>query len=673
MKKNVIALLLAVVMASGSVGAVPVLATETTAEEAVAVEEESVDEQKEAAEIMEDSDFGLTDEDVLEEESAQTEEEPVKGDEEKADETVLADEQEASVDTAETTEVALDDEKETTESIDEGDSSTEIAESEETDVIEEEIVVAEENKSVQEGDAVDSGQCGDDATWTLTGTDDNLTLTISGTGKMYNYDFEYNSYYMNPPSPWNGNENIRTVIIEEGITSVGDHSFFGCSNLTNATIPQGVTYIGMGSFYYCGNLSGITIPDSVDFISNSAFSQCIGLKTITFMGKAPGIIEDAFLDNKGIQADVYMTKGCSAEEYFTQLSKSKDYDFTIHYLECPDGHQYGSWKVVTEPTCKEPGKKERKCTNCGNTQTETLPITSDHTWDTNYTVDIAPTYDAEGSESIHCSICDTMKPGSTRMIPKIQKPLDLLTVSGIENRIHNGKEQILDLVVIDGGTVLTEGTDYTVAYENNVNVGIATVTVTGIGHYTGTYTNTFPILPAASSKVTCTNVASGIKVSWVKVEGATSYYVYRDSKLLFRTSALEVTDKEIKYDTGTKFTYRVIASAKGVGNSTKSRTAKMFRLMPVGIKTLTNPSTGKMTVMYDKCSGCYGYVVRYGLNKDMSDANVITVKGENTLSRTFSGMKKGKTYYVQVRTYMLEYGVRYYSGYCTTKTITIKK
>ena len=63
----------------------------------------------------------------------------------------------------------------------------------------------------------------------------------------------------------------------------------------------------------------------------------------------------------------------------------------------------------------------------------------------------------------------------------------------------------------------------------------------------------------------------------------------------------------------------------------------------------------------------------YGLKKDMSDANVVTVKGENTLSRTFSGMKKGKTYYVQVRTYMLENGVRYYSGYCTTKTITIKK
>ena len=57
----------------------------------------------------------------------------------------------------------------------------------------------------------------------------------------------------------------------------------------------------------------------------------------------------------------------------------------------------------------------------------------------------------------------------------------------------------------------------------------------------------------------------------------------------------------------------------------------------------------------------------------MSDARVITVQGQNTTSRTLGKKKKGKTYYVQVRTYKLDNGVRYYSGYCTTKTITIKK
>ena len=80
-----------------------------------------------------------------------------------------------------------------------------------------------------------------------------------------------------------------------------------------------------------------------------------------------------------------------------------------------------------------------------------------------------------------------------------------------------------------------------------------------------------------------------------------------------------------------------------------------------------------MTVTYDRNSKAHGYVVRYGLKSDMSDAKVITVKGADTTSRTFSGLTKGKSYYVQVRTCTLENGVRYYSGYCTTKTVKIAK
>ena len=95
--------------------------------------------------------------------------------------------------------------------------------------------------------------------------------------------------------------------------------------------------------------------------------------------------------------------------------------------------------------------------------------------------------------------------------------------------------------------------------------------------------------------------------------------------------------------------------------------------MPTSIKTLTNPSAGKMTVTYNKSNGSSGYVVRYGLKSDMSDAKVISVQGAGTLSKTFSGLKKGKTYYVQVRTYKIDNGVRYYSGYCRTKSIKIKK
>ena len=181
------------------------------------------------------------------------------------------------------------------------------------------------------------------------------------------------------------------------------------------------------------------------------------------------------------------------------------------------------------------------------------------------------------------------------------------------------------------------------------------------------------LIPGASKKVIAKNVASGIKLTWEKVPGATSYRVYRGSKLLGTTSKLELTDQEVKMNAGKKYTYKVVATRKGAGDSPKARTATMYRLLPVAITSVKNPAAGKMTVNYDSGKVCSGYVVRYGLKSDMSDAKVITVKGAETTSRTFSGLTKGKTYYVQVRTYMIDNGVRYYSGYCTTKTVKIVK
>ena len=189
----------------------------------------------------------------------------------------------------------------------------------------------------------------------------------------------------------------------------------------------------------------------------------------------------------------------------------------------------------------------------------------------------------------------------------------------------------------------------------------------------------FGKIPGKSEKVTVYNVAQGIKVTWLKVPDATSYYIYRDNldgkgyKFLFRTSALEVTDLEVRYELGKKFRYKVLATSKYGGDAEGFRTSTYYRLMPTGITSVKNSGAGKMTVTYDKSSGGSGYVVRYGLKKDMSDAKVITVKGENTTSRTFTNLKKGQTYYVQVRTYKIEDGIRYYSGYCLTKTVKIVK
>ena len=66
-------------------------------------------------------------------------------------------------------------------------------------------------------------------------------------------------------------------MIPNSVTSIGYHSFYGCSNLTSVTIPDSVTSIGDDAFYNCKSLTSVTIPDSVTSIGSYAFAYCDSL------------------------------------------------------------------------------------------------------------------------------------------------------------------------------------------------------------------------------------------------------------------------------------------------------------------------------------------------------------------------------------------------------------
>jgi hypothetical protein len=149
------------------------------------------------------------------------------------------------------------------------------------------------NKAMSQ--VVGTGATGD-CTWTLTGTSGNYTLTISGNGAMEDYTYGQSPWYSYRSS-------IKTIDIQQGVTSIGDYTFFncnvvssvtipnsvtiigewgfrGCDGLTSITIPNSVTHIGYGAFYWCTGLTSVSIPSSVTYIGYSAFGWCFSLLNI---------------------------------------------------------------------------------------------------------------------------------------------------------------------------------------------------------------------------------------------------------------------------------------------------------------------------------------------------------------------------------------------------------
>ena len=89
-------------------------------------------------------------------------------------------------------------------------------------------------------------------------------------------------------------ENLTSVTISDGVTSILSRAFANCANLTSVSIPDSVTFIGNYAFSNCSNLTGITIPDSITSIGDSVFFYCISLTSVTIPNSVTSIGTNPF-------------------------------------------------------------------------------------------------------------------------------------------------------------------------------------------------------------------------------------------------------------------------------------------------------------------------------------------------------------------------------------------
>lgn len=197
-------------------------------------------------------------------------------------------------------------------------------------------------------DTVASGECGDSMIWTLSSTG---VLTIAGSGDMWDFKEESTDDGLVSTAPWyDRREEIKTVRILQGVTSIGKLAFMDCSSMTDITIPEGVTRIGdeafsscngltsitipvsvtgigYEAFYYCASLSSITIPEGVTYIGKSVFDCCFGLTSLSIPASLTGEV-GLSIDYCDSLTDIYYGDTKAA---WTQLGMYYDhYRVTVH-------------------------------------------------------------------------------------------------------------------------------------------------------------------------------------------------------------------------------------------------------------------------------------------------------------------------------------------------------
>lgn len=310
---------------------------------------------------------------------------------------------------------------------------------------------------------------------------------------------------------------LKSVSIPKSVTSIFGSTFANCTSLKEINLPNTLTDISFHAFSGCTSLENIVIPNSVTSIEDLAFENT-ALKTITLPKSVKKIGEKAigYKNNKTVSGFVVKGyPGTVAEKY------AKDNGFKFVSLD-EHTHAFNKGVVTQKASFDSKGVKTFTCTECGATKTQAIAKLA------------------------------------TAKLPK-------------KNFAYTGKAIKPKVIIKDAnGKQLQLGSDYTVKYKANKNIGKATVIVTFQGNYAGTKKITFNIVPAAPT----VNVSAGKKTATLKFSGssgADKYTIYystsKNSGYKKIAATAKNTYKVKNLTSGKAYFFKAVAS-KTVGKNT---------------------------------------------------------------------------------------------------------
>lgn len=524
--------------------------------------------------------------------------------------------------------------------------------------------------------ADDSGNCGyygQNVTWHY--YDSSKTLRISGSGLMTE-DYIKNGLI----PPWKQrNYEIRKVIIDSGVTSVGSYSFWGSDSLTSVSLPNSVLIIGDGAFYDCSSLSSISLPANLLGIGNQAF-LCCNISRITLPSKVQYIGSDAFSScnltsitlNEGLkEIGDYAFDGCSGLTSVT-IPKTVKYLGYEPFVDCDNLRSIYLYCGVPLDDCNSFSDYEENIyyydkswtLNARNRWGKYATWTLCHEWENNYTIDKKPNCVKSGTKSRHCKYCNEKK--DVTAIPATGvHDLYLVKVTKKPTCQSTGK-QLLHCSNCDYQTteVLPINPNNHV-FNNGKVIRKASRTANGLKKCT--------CQSCKYKKEVVINKANNLKLSATE-------YTFNGKK---RKPRVIIKDSKGKTISSANYTL-INKGGKNVGTYTakvsfkkeyKGTWKKSFKIRPraTWFRSVKSQDYGFKVKWAKKTKQVSGYQIQYSRKASFAKKKTINIKSNKTISKTVKNLIGGKKYYVRVRTYKTVNGKKYFSKWSAKKRVKAKK
>lgn len=570
---------------------------------------------------------------------------------------------------------------------------------------------------------VASGSCGSNLKWEF---DSSGVLTISGSGSMNNYTQNSN------PGWYSYRSDITSVVIEPGVTTVGDYAVIRCGNLKSVSIPDTVTRLGESAFALSG-LTSVTIPKGVTSLSDTPFSGSDKMTEIRVVNDNPSFCSvDGVLFSKDKKALVEFPGG-KAGSYtipntVTNIKGGAFLWCILSDITVPSNvrniGEYAFQHCLSLTTLHLNSGLETignyAFSQCENLNTVSIPNTVSSFgeyafWDSaieqltipDSVVNIehgafkdcsrlknvyfkgnAPTIG--DNAFLSCSLTAYYNPTKKNWNNVVGKnyggtiawkvsAADIAECSikvATGNYVYNGKEHTPQVTIKNNNDTLIEDKDYYIDYTNNVNAGTGKIIIRGINNYSGTITKTFTINKASNTvvvsdiKKTVSSSTQTVKLSpSAKGNGAFSYTSSNPDKISVNN------DGTVKIKAKYIGNVIITVTVQEKGNYASASKKINVTVVPgkTKLSTLRSKKKKKLTITWKKNSYATGYEIYCSTSKTFSkNVKANTIPKAKTVKITVSGLSSKKNYYIKIRAYKTVNGVKYYGDWSSTKGTKIK-